>query len=165
MFQAVLRRLHCSANTAKIAVDSYISSSVQTSRTISVSSTNRLKQIEQVTEGNVTTIEGKKIESERTPYLLKSEETTGCTLCKIHPHLKYTDVLILSQFLRPDGCLLSRAVTGVCWAQQRRLEVLVNKAQRAGLLPQFRPPLKSGKERASHRSNYKWKRNNTYFKD
>ncbi|XP_076463864.1 large ribosomal subunit protein mL66-like [Babylonia areolata] len=165
MFQSILRRLHCSVNAAKIAVDSYMLPSFQMTRTISVSSTNRLKQIEQVTEGNVTKIEGKMIDSERAPYLVKHKESAGCTLCKIHPHLKYTDVLILSQFLRPDGCLLSRQVTGVCWAQQKRLAVLVNKAQRAGLLPQFRPPHKNGKPRTSHRSNYKWKRYNVYFKE
>ncbi|KAK7104222.1 hypothetical protein V1264_018978 [Littorina saxatilis] len=137
---------------------------VQT-RTFSVSSAARLKQIEQVTDGNVTKIEGKIMESERAPYVFKEEEPKGCTLCKIHPYLKYTDVLILSQFLREDGCLLPRQVTGVCWGQQRRLETLVNKAQRAGLLPQFRPALKSGKPRTNHRSNYKWKRYNVYFRN
>eukprot|EP00745_Piridium_sociabile_P007102 TRINITY_DN145727_c0_g1_i1.p2 TRINITY_DN145727_c0_g1~~TRINITY_DN145727_c0_g1_i1.p2 ORF type:complete len:166 (-),score=26.47 TRINITY_DN145727_c0_g1_i1:290-787(-) len=165
MFLSVLRRLHSRINAAKIAADSYLSSNIQVTRSISVSSTNQLKQIEQVTEGNVTKIEGKVIESERAPYLVKHEEGMGCTLCKIHPYLKYTDVLILSQFLRPDGCLLPRKVTGVCWAQQRRLDHLVNKAQRAGLLPEFRPALKSGKPRTSHRSNYKWKRYNVYFRE
>ena len=35
----------------------------------------------------------------------------------------------------------------------------------AGLLPQYRPALRSGKPRTNHRSNYKWKRYNVYFKD
>lgn len=44
----------------------------------------------------------------------------------------FQDVLILSQFLRPDGCLLPRSVTGVCQSKQRKLAMLVRKAQQAG---------------------------------
>lgn len=44
------------------------------------------------------------------------------------------DVLIVSQFVRPDGCLLPRRVTGLCNRAQKRMKILVHKAQVAGLL-------------------------------
>lgn len=43
------------------------------------------------------------------------------------------DVLILSQFLRTDGCMLPRRITGLCDVQQKRITVLVAMAQKAGL--------------------------------
>ncbi|XP_025105773.1 28S ribosomal protein S18a, mitochondrial-like [Pomacea canaliculata] len=133
-------------------------------RPFSVSSVRNIKEIIQTTKENVTTIEGVTVQSERAPYVAKNTDG-GCTLCKIHSHLKYTDVLILSQFLRPDGCLLPRSVTGVCQSKQRKLAMLVRKAQQAGLLPQLRPELSNGRVRTGHKSNYKWKRYNVYFKD
>jgi len=42
------------------------------------------------------------------------------------------DVLILSQFLRADGCVLPRTVTGLCYKAQCRLQRLVHQSQRAG---------------------------------
>lgn len=44
----------------------------------------------------------------------------------------FQDVLILSQFLRSDGCVLPRRITGLCSVQQKRLGPLVAMAQKAG---------------------------------
>ncbi len=44
----------------------------------------------------------------------------------------FQDVLIISQFLRPDGCVLPRRVTGLCAQAQTRLQKLTHQAQRAG---------------------------------
>ncbi|ELT88697.1 hypothetical protein CAPTEDRAFT_28376, partial [Capitella teleta] len=73
------------------------------------------------------------------------------------------DVLILSQFLRSDGCLLPRRVTGLCEKAQRRLKTLVHQSQRAGLMPELKPPHPKGKERKMENSQYKWKKYNVYY--
>lgn len=65
-------------------------------------------------------------------FLSRSEESVD-RFSSVFSVVCAQDVLILSQFLRADGCLLPRRVTGVCWGQQQRLKMLVNKAQRAGL--------------------------------
>lgn len=43
-------------------------------------------------------------------------------------------MLIISQFLRADGCVLPRRVTGLCYKAQKRLQRLAHQAQRAGYL-------------------------------
>ena len=35
-------------------------------------------------------IEARIVESERAPFVLEQKDQQGCTLCKIHPFLKYT---------------------------------------------------------------------------
>ena len=47
--------------------------------------------------------------------------------------LIFQDVLILSQFLRDDGCMLPKRATGLCDKAQKNLSRLVWKAQRAGM--------------------------------
>lgn len=44
----------------------------------------------------------------------------------------FQDVLILSQFVRTDGCMLPRRITGLCKAQQKRIGTMVTMAQKAG---------------------------------
>ncbi len=46
--------------------------------------------------------------------------------------LRHTDVLILSQFLRPDGTILPRQVTGLTNGSQYYIEMLIERAQNAG---------------------------------
>ena len=46
--------------------------------------------------------------------------------------MMFQDVLILSQFLRSDGCMLPRAITGLCKRQQKIVVDLVAMAQKAG---------------------------------
>jgi small subunit ribosomal protein S18 len=42
-------------------------------------------------------------------------------------------VLILSQFVRSDGCMLPRRITGLCKIQQKKMSSLVTMAQKAGM--------------------------------
>ncbi|XP_048339472.1 39S ribosomal protein S18a, mitochondrial isoform X2 [Sphaerodactylus townsendi] len=55
-----------------------------------------------------------------------------------------TDVLLLSQFIRSDGGLLPRRITGLCLKEHRKIAVCVQMAQRAGLLPDHKPALPEG---------------------
>ncbi|KAK7078062.1 Mitochondrial ribosomal protein S18A, partial [Halocaridina rubra] len=59
------------------------------------------------------------------------EDSQACPLCTLNLDIKHTDVLILSQFLRKDGCLLPRRITGLCNKQQLRLKYLVAMSQKA----------------------------------
>uniref|UniRef100_A0A3Q4IAP3 Large ribosomal subunit protein mL66 n=1 Tax=Neolamprologus brichardi TaxID=32507 RepID=A0A3Q4IAP3_NEOBR len=53
----------------------------------------------------------------------------------------YTDVLLLSQFIRSDGGMLPRRVTGLCPEEHRKIAICVQMAHRAGLLPDHKPKL------------------------
>lgn len=56
-----------------------------------------------------------------------------CPICDLELNVKHTDVLILSQYLRQDGCMLPKRVTGLCGKQQRRIGTMVTMAQKAGI--------------------------------
>lgn len=55
-----------------------------------------------------------------------------CYLCALGLDVKHTDVLILSQFVRSDGCMLPRRITGLCRRQQKKVGTMVTMAQKAG---------------------------------
>merc|ERR1712179_815750 len=118
-------------------------------------STTKIKCVKEIKETkdekkNITTVEGVVKKSDRADQSVKLDGPGGCCpLCRLDMTLKYTDVLILSQFLRPDGCQLPKQITGLCNYQQKRVANLVHQAQRAGLMPNLRPDLKDGKERTS----------------
>ncbi|KAK6743133.1 hypothetical protein RB195_010413 [Necator americanus] len=78
-----------------------------------------------------------------------------CT-CNIPVKLSYSDVLILEQFMREDGTVLPRQLTGLCKKQQLRLERCVMQAHWAGLFPDRTIP-------EFDRSGYK--RFNRYWND
>ncbi|XP_037775597.1 uncharacterized protein LOC119572564 [Penaeus monodon] len=88
-----------------------------------------------------TTIEGLYKPSDRTELLVKTEHTEcgACPLCALQLNLKHTDVLVLSQFLRSDGCMLPKRITGLCNSQQKKVTLLVAMAQKAGLMPNLAP--------------------------
>ncbi|VDD76238.1 unnamed protein product [Mesocestoides corti] len=83
--------------------------------------------------------EGIPCESERTAHLLDmtgiGDSRVGDPLIRLGLKLRHTDVLILSQFLRPDGTILPREISGLTMSSQRHLEMLIERAQNAGLLP------------------------------
>ncbi|XP_056089430.1 39S ribosomal protein S18a, mitochondrial [Rhinichthys klamathensis goyatoka] len=56
----------------------------------------------------------------------------------------YTDVLLLSQFIRSDGGMLPRRITGLCAQEHNKISICVQMAHRAGLLPDHRPRLPEG---------------------
>lgn len=60
-------------------------------------------------------------------------EKPPCYMCSLGLEVKHTDVLILSQFVRSDGCMLPRRITGLCRRQQKKIGKMVTMAQKAGL--------------------------------
>ncbi|EUB55913.1 28S ribosomal protein S18a [Echinococcus granulosus] len=83
--------------------------------------------------------EGVRCKSERSAHLL---DMTGLgdpritdPIIRLGLKLRHTDVLILSQFLRPDGTILPREVSGLTKSSQLYVEMLIERAQNAGLLP------------------------------
>ncbi|KAL1461498.1 hypothetical protein WDU94_013387 [Cyamophila willieti] len=93
-------------------------------------------------QGKTLTIEAVYQPSPRSSTLIKLPEVEDkecCSLCKLDLPIKHTDVLILSQFLRSDGCMLSRRVTKLCSKQQMRMSNLVSMAQKAGLMSKLNP--------------------------
>ncbi|XP_042861559.1 28S ribosomal protein S18a, mitochondrial-like [Penaeus japonicus] len=111
------------------------------SRHIAVSPSLFVKEIIVEATDKETTIEGIYKESDRTDVLVKTEHTEcgACSLCALQLNLKHTDVLVLSQFMRSDGCMLPKRITGLCGPQQKRVTLLVAMAQKAGLMPNLAP--------------------------
>lgn len=97
-------------------------------------------------EGSTLVVEGVTVPSPRTGLLVRAEnlglprpvdEKTGkpsCYMCSLGLEVKHTDVLILSQFVRSDGCMLPRRITGLCRMQQKKIGKMVSMAQKAGKL-------------------------------
>lgn len=117
-----------------------------------------MKQIITKEEGNNIVIQGQIVDSERKPFLVECE-TNACPICSARLNVKHTDVLILSQFVRSDGCMLPRRVTGLCNKQQRRVSSLVTMAQKAGLMPNLNP----SNSKKDPLKRYQWKKFNKYF--
>ncbi|KAI6241572.1 Protein CBR-MRPS-18A [Aphelenchoides fujianensis] len=86
------------------------------------------------------------------------KNTDGCALCTcdIPVKISYRDVLILEQFMRVDGTVLPKQLTGLCTKQQRRVERCVMQAHWAGLFPDRTDP-------ALDRAGYR--RFNRYWED
>lgn len=103
-------------------------------RSISLSASTRLREIIEKKEDKVLTIEAVKVPQKK-EHLLVKLDSHACPLCATELDVKHTDVLILSQFLRTNGTMLPRRITGLCNVQQKRVSVLVTMAERAGLLP------------------------------
>lgn len=64
--------------------------------------------------------------------MIKFDSKHQCPLCALGLDVKHTDVLILSQFMRSDGCMLPKRITGLCSKQQKKMSSLVTMAQKAG---------------------------------
>ncbi|XP_071173891.1 large ribosomal subunit protein mL66-like [Mytilus edulis] len=137
-------------------------------RHFTTSTTKHRREIIEKTEGNTTVIEGNIIPVDHSK-LLKPQtvegNTVACPLCRLdlHPKLKYTDVLILRQFLTPEGEQLPKKISGLCYKQHREVKNLVRQAYRAGLLSEYQFP--EGHPRRSQRSTWKWKKYNVYFEE
>lgn len=82
-----------------------------------------------------------------------------CPECTLNLDIKHTDVLILSQYIRDDGCMLPRRTTGLCKRMQKRIGTMVTMAQKAGLMPNIGP--RSSKRDPEKR--FEWKKFNKYF--
>lgn len=75
--------------------------------------------------------------------------------------VQHTDVLILKQFLKEDGEVLNRKVTGLCKKQQKKLLVIAKQAKQAGLTLNLAKKTLNGQMRLKS-SGMKF---NTYFSD
>uniref|UniRef100_A0A8C5W700 Large ribosomal subunit protein mL66 n=1 Tax=Leptobrachium leishanense TaxID=445787 RepID=A0A8C5W700_9ANUR len=106
--------------------------------------TRGLRELVEQKAGGVTMLEGRIIEQKalETP----PNPTGGCPICRWNLKHKYdyTDVLMLSQFIRMDGGMLPRKITGLCAEEHRKVMECVKMAHRAGLLPNHRPTLPEG---------------------
>ncbi|KAG7167857.1 28S ribosomal protein S18a, mitochondrial-like [Homarus americanus] len=162
---AELRNILCNRVSTKIISGPQVSRVTAPGRNlimrpITTSSVNFLKEILIQDEGNKVIVEGVYRESPRTPLVIKTgEDCQACSLCALNLNLKHTDVLILSQFMRDDGCMLPRRVTGLCGPQQRRVTLLVAMSQKAGLMPNLNPSYSNKDPKKRHNS----KKYNRYF--
>ncbi|KAM9317465.1 large ribosomal subunit protein mL66 [Gastrophryne carolinensis] len=103
-----------------------------------------LREVVEKKEGRVTLIEGRV--SEEKPSLAPPNPAGQCPICRWNLKHKYdyTDVLVISQFIRSDGGMLPKRVTGLCAEEHRKVAACVRMAHRAGLLPNHRPRLAEG---------------------
>ncbi|XP_069579941.1 large ribosomal subunit protein mL66 [Brachyistius frenatus] len=100
-----------------------------------------IRQVVEKRDGNTVTIEGKILDIPAGP-----EPPNPAAKCPIYRwnlqhKYNYTDVLLLSQFIRSDGGLLPRRITGLCLEEHRKIAICVQMAHRAGLLPDHKPKL------------------------
>ncbi|RZF45763.1 hypothetical protein LSTR_LSTR012935 [Laodelphax striatellus] len=131
-------------------------------RCFSVAAVNRVKEIIVTKDNKKTIIEGILKPSDRVNLLLDPPADTNheaCSICRLDVDIKHTDVLILSQFMRSDGGMLPRRVTGLCRTQQKRMSKLVTMALKAGLMPNLAPA--NSKRDPARRD--KFKKNHRYF--
>lgn len=138
---------------------STLSASRQSVRLISFTTPHLLKKIERTESADKkqVTIEGKYIDSSATfgnKVLNLSDDhahqtTRPCSWCLLENkgiRVQYTDVLVIRQFVKEDGELLPRKVTGLCNRQHKKLNVLVKQAKRAGLILELQPRLLDGSQ-------------------
>jgi ribosomal protein S18 len=161
------------------------------SRLIHVSSLLNVKKIERTIDNNnkTITIEGVYLDSDKisgNKFLKlnkkeKENENTNndmeenpakirpCVLCELEKKnifVQYTDILVLRQFLREDGTLLNRKITGLCKKQQKKLYTIVKHAKYCGLLMNLQPPKIDGsKPDIDPRKRFEHLQFNAYFED
>ncbi|XP_047503508.1 28S ribosomal protein S18a, mitochondrial [Pieris napi] len=139
-------------------------------RALSVTSKLNIKELREYKEGNKLIIEGVSLPSPRSELLVRAEkipdlvptkdsEKSLCYMCKLDLDVKHTDVLILSQFVRSDGCMLPRRITGLCRMQQKKVGKMVTMAQKAGLMINLTPSYC----KKDPRKRYGYKKFNTYY--
>nr|XP_033793752.1 39S ribosomal protein S18a, mitochondrial [Geotrypetes seraphini] len=105
-----------------------------------------LREVVEAKDGKATVIEGKIKEDINIP-VLPPNPSGQCPICRwnLKHKYNYTDVLLLSQFIRSDGGMLPRRVTQLCTEEHWKITICVKMAHRAGLLPNHRPILPEGK--------------------
>ncbi|XP_056283935.1 39S ribosomal protein S18a, mitochondrial isoform X1 [Pseudoliparis swirei] len=106
--------------------------------------TRGIRQVVKKQEGKITTIEGHILDVRTAP-----EPPNPAAKCPIYRwnlqhKYNYTDVLLLSQFIRSDGGLLPKRITGLCPEEHKKIAICVQMAHRAGLLPDHKPQLPEG---------------------
>ncbi|TKS75978.1 28S ribosomal protein S18a, mitochondrial [Collichthys lucidus] len=103
-----------------------------------------IRQVVEKQEGKTTTVEGQILDIPAAPQ--PPNPAAKCPIYKwnLQNKYNYTDVLLLSQFIRSDGGMLPRRITGLCQEEHRKIVICVQMAHRAGLLPDHKPKLPEG---------------------
>uniref|UniRef100_A0A8P4KG94 Large ribosomal subunit protein mL66 n=1 Tax=Dicentrarchus labrax TaxID=13489 RepID=A0A8P4KG94_DICLA len=96
------------------------------------------------TEGKTTTIEGQILDVPEGPQPPNPAAKCPIYRWNLQHKYNYTDVLLLSQFIRSDGGMLPKRITGLCPEEHNKIAICVQMAHRAGLLPDHRPKLPEG---------------------
>lgn len=129
-------------------------------RNVTTSAILGVKQIEIQKQEDSVVIHAVTSDSPRQALLLKEAcQPKFCPECSLGLEIKHTDVLILSQYVRSDGCMLPRRITGLCRRQQRKMGTLVTMAQKAGLMPNLGP----SSSKKDPKQRYGWRKYNKYY--
>ncbi|CAA3033278.1 28S ribosomal S18a, mitochondrial [Olea europaea subsp. europaea] len=88
------------------------------------------------TEPETTVIEANPVSTGREGKLVKAAHDNACTLCRLNlRNLSYTDVMILSQYIKRNGSLVTYHESKLCSKQYKKIERLIKQAQRCNLIP------------------------------
>ncbi|XP_017291466.1 39S ribosomal protein S18a, mitochondrial [Kryptolebias marmoratus] len=108
-----------------------------------------IRKVVEKKEGSTTTIEGQILEVTEGPQPPNASAKCPIYRWNLQHKYNYTDVLLLSQFIRSDGGMLPKRITGLCPEEHRKIAICVQMAHRAGLLPDHKPKLPEGHVRKS----------------
>lgn len=103
-----------------------------------------IRQVVKKQDGKTITVEGHIINVPEGPQPPNPSAKCPIYRWNLQNKYNYTDVLLLSQFIRSDGGMLPRRITGLCQEEHRKICACVAMAQRAGLLPDHKPKLPEG---------------------
>uniref|UniRef100_A0A1A7XRH4 Large ribosomal subunit protein mL66 n=1 Tax=Iconisemion striatum TaxID=60296 RepID=A0A1A7XRH4_9TELE len=103
-----------------------------------------VRQVVVEKKGNATFMEGQILDIPAAPQ--PPNPTAKCPIYRwnLQHKYNYTDVLLLRQFIRSDGGMLPKRITGLCPEEHRKISICVQMAHRAGLLPDHKPKLPEG---------------------
>ncbi|XP_074593985.1 mitochondrial ribosomal protein S18A [Brevipalpus obovatus] len=106
-------------------------------RPLTTTSVRLLRRVNVIEGPKETIIKGESLESDRKNFLLPEDShNKACPLCRLNlKRLKYTDVLILEQFLDSDGNVLNFKKSNLCGSKYTLVKKLIQQAQRCRLLP------------------------------
>lgn len=112
--------------------------------TSSVLQTRGIRQVVEKQDGKTITLEGKILDVPPAPE--PPNPSAKCPIYRWNLQNKYnhTDVLLLRQFIRSDGGMLPRRITGLCTEEHFKIAACVQMAHREGLLPDHKPKLPEG---------------------
>ncbi|KAL6459690.1 hypothetical protein MHYP_G00314490 [Metynnis hypsauchen] len=141
--RTALSAAHCAFTNNNLTLPLRLPSLTQLSLFSSTPSRG-IRQVVEKKEGKTTVIEGVTVATHVSPQ--PPNPTAKCPIYRWNLQNKYTytDVLLLSQFIRSDGGMLPRRITGLCAEEHSKIAVCVQMAHRAGLLPDHRPRLPEG---------------------
>ncbi|CAN9507772.1 unnamed protein product [Ophioblennius macclurei] len=103
-----------------------------------------IRQVVENQDGKTITVEGQIMDVPEGPQPPNPSAKCPIYRWNLQNKYNYTDVLLLSQFIRSDGGMLPRRITGLCREEHRKITACVQMAHRAGLLPDHRPKLPEG---------------------